>query len=82
MVLRYVLLFALLFSKSIVAQTSNENFNSQIQKMKKLMLSEDYVEFSNFVHPKVKEMSIDEKNKLSHRGRAVEKLIEFLARYE
>ncbi len=28
------------------------------------------------------EMSIDEKNKLSHRGRAVEKLIEFLARYE
>ncbi|WKW45396.1 hypothetical protein P3875_06295 [Myroides sp. JBRI-B21084] len=57
MVLRYILLFALLFSKSIVAQTSNENFNSQIQKMKESMLSEDYVEFSNFVHPKVKEMA-------------------------
>lgn len=28
------------------------------------------------------EMTINEKNKLSHRGRAVEKLVEFLARYK
>ncbi len=50
------ILIIVLFPILGLAQTENKNLNSQLSKMKKFFIAEDYESFSKYTYPKVIEM--------------------------
>jgi len=71
------LFYSLLLSFSLLtalAQTSNENLNSQLQEMRKFFLAEDYANFINYTYPRLAEMAGGKENLIKLTKQSMEQL--------
>ena len=71
---KFCWILLLIASSSIVAQTSNKNLNSQLQKMKTYLLAGDYENFADYTYPKVVEMMGGKSNMVSATKQAFQQM--------